>query len=244
MFPPLWELKRKWVKSLSKCLPLFKYFKNRLIKICDFKSKKFSPESKLSYLGERRACLSRVYFSRYPPNGELARRLKKFKQSWQKQDFSSNILRLDEKFLRLAKYFYRYHLPAFVLIVTCSGGLEGRAVTTSQQESQNCMIIERFWVKLTANGRICIIWTSFPFYPLVLVKVGEFWPKTARSGHRRKNMSCPKDKLELKFFSSPVILCKSICVIILTKHGSKWQDIGQLLFLHFYGLRQRPLLYS
>ena len=43
-----------------------------------------SPASKLSYLGENAravavasplACLSRVYFSRYPPNGELARRL-------------------------------------------------------------------------------------------------------------------------------------------------------------------------
>ena len=54
------------------------------------------------------------------------------------------ILRLDEKFLRLAKYFYRYHLLTFVLMVTCSGGLEGGAVTTSQRESQNCMIIQRF----------------------------------------------------------------------------------------------------
>ena len=26
---------------------------------------------------------------------------------------------------RILRYFYRYRLPAFVLIVTCSGGLEG-----------------------------------------------------------------------------------------------------------------------
>ena len=57
-------------------------------------------------------------------------------------------------------------------------------------------------------------------------------------------MSCPKDKLEFKFFSSPVILCKSMCVIILTKHRSKWIDIVQFLFLHFCGPTERPLLYS
>ena len=107
---------KKGVKSLSECLPLFKYFKNGLIKIYDFKAKCSNNAKK-------------------------------------NQDFSSKIWRLDEKFLRLIKYFYRYHLPTFVLMVICSGGLEGGAVTTSQHDSQNCMIIERFCVKLTANGR-------------------------------------------------------------------------------------------
>ena len=92
---------------MSECLPLFKYFKNGLIKIYDFKAKCSNNAKK-------------------------------------NQDFSSKIWRLDEKFLRLIKYFYRYHLPTFVLMVTCSGGLEGGAVTTSQHDSQNCMIIERF----------------------------------------------------------------------------------------------------
>ena len=73
---------------------------------------------------------------------------------------------------------------------------------------------------------------------------GKSSSKTARSGHGRKNMSCPKDKLEFKFFSSPVILCKSMCVIILTKHRSKWIDIVQFPFLHFCGPTERPLLYS
>ena len=98
---------KKGVKSVSECLPLFKYFKNGLIKIYDFKAKCSNNAKK-------------------------------------NQDFSSKIWRLDEKFLRLIKYFYRYHLPTFVLMVTCSGGLEGGAVTTSQHDSQNCMIIERF----------------------------------------------------------------------------------------------------
>ena len=71
---------------------------------------------------------------------------------------------------------------------------------------------------------------------------GKSSSKTARSGHGRKNMSCPKDKLEFKFFSSPVILCKSMCVIILTKHRSKWIDIVQFPFLHFCG-RQKGHCY-
>ena len=70
---------------------------------------------------------------------------------------------------------------------------------------------------------------------------GKSSSKTARSGHGGKNMSCPNDKLEYKFFFKPCHTKQKY--MLLTKHGSKWLDIGQFLFLHFYGLRQRPLLH-
>ena len=37
---------KKGVKPLSECLPLFKYFKNGLIKICDFKAKSSNKANK------------------------------------------------------------------------------------------------------------------------------------------------------------------------------------------------------
>ena len=37
---------KKGVKSLSECLPLFKYFKNGLIKICDFQAKSSNKANK------------------------------------------------------------------------------------------------------------------------------------------------------------------------------------------------------
>ena len=36
-------------------------------------------------------------------------------------------LYLEGLIFTILQYFYRYHLPAFVLMVTCSGGLEGGA---------------------------------------------------------------------------------------------------------------------